>query len=71
MRGGAFKPFLFHIEMQNILKLVNKVFSFLELLRKKQVPIITELMDEKHLDLICEVTDIIQIDQETCRIILY
>ena len=37
MRVELLNLFLFHIEMQNILKLVNKVFSFLELLRKKQV----------------------------------
>ena len=37
---------------------------------KYDIPIITEVMEEKYLPMICEVADILQIGLEICRIIL-
>lgn len=59
LRGGVFKPRTSPYDFQGLekegLKLLKKAGD------KYNLPIVTELMDEKNLDLILEYTDIIQI----------
>lgn len=62
MRGGAFKPLSFPYRNAKYTETREQGVQFLRTAKEETgIPIITELMDEKHLDLICEVTDIIQI----------
>ena len=39
--------------------------------QKYKIPIITEIMEEKFIPLVSEVTHIIQIDHEICKTILF
>ena len=62
LRGGAFKPLSFPYRNSKYTETRELGVDFLKTAKQETgLPVITELMDEKHLDLICEVTDIIQI----------
>ena len=62
LRGGAFKPLTFPYRSEKYTETKEKGIKWL-LKAKKEVgiPIITEVMEEKYLELVSEVTDIIQI----------
>ena len=62
LRGGAFNPLSFPYRNSKYTETRELGVDFLKTAKQETgLPVITELMDEKHLDLICEVTDIIQI----------
>ena len=62
LRGGAFKPLSFPYRNSKYTETRELGVEFLKSAKQEPgIPVITELMAEKHLDLICEVTDIIQI----------
>ena len=62
MRGGAFKPLTFPYRSSVYTETREKGIEYFRQAKlKHKTLIITELMDLKHLDLICEVADIIQI----------
>ena len=62
LRGGAFKPLTFPYRSEKYTETKEKGIKWL-LKAKKEVgiPIITEVMEEKYLELVSEVADIIQI----------
>ena len=62
LRGGAFKPLTFPYRSEKYTETKEEGIKWL-LKAKKEVgiPIITEVMEEKYLELVSEVTDIIQI----------
>jgi 3-deoxy-7-phosphoheptulonate synthase len=62
MRGGAFKPLTFPYRSSVYTETREKGIEYFRQAKfKNKTLIITELMELKHLDLICEVADIIQI----------
>lgn len=62
LRGGAFKPLTFPYRNSKYTETREQGIEWLGLAREKyKIPIITEVMDEKFLPLICEVADILQI----------
>ena len=62
LRGGAFKPLSFPYRSDKYTETREKGIRWLSVAKKETgLGIITEVMEEKHLDLICEVTDILQI----------
>ena len=62
LRGGAFKPLSFPYRSDKYTETREKGIKWLSVAKKETgLGIITEVMEEKHLDLICEVTDILQI----------
>ena len=62
LRGGAFKPLTFPYRSEKYTETKEKGIKWL-LKAKKEVgiPIITEVMEEKYLELVSKITDIIQI----------
>ena len=62
LRGGAFKPLTFPYRSNKYNETREEGISWLGLAKEKfNIPVITEVMEEKYLDMICEVADILQI----------
>tara|TARA_B100000886_G_scaffold238643_1_gene167287 strand:- start:421 stop:1314 length:894 start_codon:yes stop_codon:yes gene_type:complete len=62
LRGGAFKPLSFPYRNEKYTETRERGIEFLKIAKQESgLPVITEVMDEKHLDLVCEVSDILQI----------
>jgi 3-deoxy-7-phosphoheptulonate synthase len=62
LRGGAFKPLSFPYRSKKYTETREDGIRWLSRAKKKyDIPIITEVMEEKFLPLICEVADILQI----------
>ena len=62
LRGGAFKPLTFPYRSKKYTETREDGIKWLKKAKKiTQIPIITEVMEEKFLDLICESADILQI----------
>jgi len=62
LRGGAFKPLTFPYRSEKYNETREDGIRWLgEAKKKYNIPIITEIMETKHLDLICNVADILQI----------
>ena len=62
LRGGAFKPLSFPYRSDKYTETREEGIRWLGIAKKETgLGIITEVMEEKYLDLICEVTDILQI----------
>ena len=68
LRGGAFKPLTFPYRSKNIQKQDLKVEMVKTSKNEAKIPVITEIMEEKYLDEVCEVADILQIDLEICKL---
>ena len=62
LRGGAFKPLTFPYRSDKYTETREQGIEWLgEAKRKYGIPVITEIMEEKYLPLVCEVADILQI----------
>jgi len=62
LRGGAFKPLTFPYRSDSFYELREEGLEYLNEARKIHgIPVVTELMDIKYLDKICECADMIQI----------
>lgn len=62
LRGGAFKPLTFPYRSEKYTETREKGIQWLKEVKQEiGIPIITEIMEEKYINLISEVTDIIQI----------
>ena len=62
MRGGAFKPLTFPYRNKKYTETREEGIKWLGLAKEKySIPIITEVMEEKYIDMISEVSDILQI----------
>ena len=62
LRGGAFKPLSFPYRSDKYTETREEGIRWLGIAKQETgLGIITEVMEEKYLDLICEVTDILQI----------
>ena len=62
LRGGAFKPLTFPYRSKKYNETREAGIEWLNDAKKTyKIPIITEVMEEKYLPLICEVADILQI----------
>ncbi len=62
LRGGAFKPLTFPYRNKKYTETREDGIKWLGLAKEKfNIPIITEVMEEKFLPLICEVADILQV----------
>lgn len=62
LRGGAFKPLTFPYRSEKYYETREEGIKWLgEAKEKYNIPIITEIMETKYLDLICDVADILQI----------
>ena len=62
LRGGAFKPLTFPYRSEKYTETREKGIQWLKEVRQEiGIPIITEVMEEKYINLISEATDIIQI----------
>jgi len=62
LRGGAFKPLSFPYRNAKYTETRELGIGFLKTAKQETgLPVITELLDERHLDLVCEVSDILQI----------
>lgn len=62
LRGGAFKPLTFPYRSEKYNETREDGIKWLgEAKEKYGIPIITEIMEEKYLDLVCNVADILQI----------
>lgn len=62
LRGGAFKPLTFPYRSDSFFELGEMGLEYLkEAKEKHKIPIVTELMDIKHLDTLSECADMIQI----------
>jgi len=62
LRGGAFKPLTFPYRSEKYNETREDGIKWLgEAKEKYGIPIITEIMEEKYLDLVCDVADILQI----------
>ncbi len=62
LRGGAFKPLTFPYRSEKYTETREEGIKWLKEVKKEiKIPIITEIMEEKFIPLISEVTDIIQI----------
>lgn len=62
LRGGAFKPLTFPYRSAKFNETREKGIEWLKIAKNEfKIPIITEVMEEKYLDLVCNVADIIQI----------
>ena len=69
LRGGAFKPLTFPYRSKKYNETREEGVEWLGIAKKKyNIPVITEVMEERFLPMICEVADILQIDQEICKI---
>ena len=62
MRGGAFKPLTFPYRNKKYTETREEGIKWLGLAKEKyNIPVITEVMEEKYIDMISEVSDILQI----------
>ena len=62
LRGGAFKPLSFPYRSKKYYETREKGIEWLGLAKEKyNIPVITEVMEEKYIPLISEVADILQI----------
>lgn len=62
LRGGAFKPLTFPYRSEKFNETREKGIEWLKVAKEEfKIPIITEVMEEKYLSLVCDVADIIQI----------
>ena len=62
LRGGAFKPLSFPYRSEKYTETREEGIKWLGIAKKESgIGIITEVMEEKYLDIICEVADILQI----------
>ena len=62
LRGGAFKPLSFPYRSSKYTETRENGIKWLGIAKKETgIGIITEVMEEKYLDLVCEVADILQI----------
>lgn len=62
LRGGAFKPLTFPYRSKKFNETREKGIEWLKIAKNEfKIPIITEVMEEKYLELVSEVADIIQI----------
>ena len=62
LRGGAFKPLTFPYRSAKYNETREKGIEWLAIAKSKaEIPVITEVMEEKYLGIICEVADILQI----------
>jgi len=62
LRGGAFKPLTFPYRSKKYNETRLEGLKWLKYAKKESnIPIITEIMEEKYLDQVCEVADILQI----------
>ena len=62
MRGGAFKPLTFPYRNKKYTETREDGIKWLGLAKEKyNIPVITEVMEEKYIDMISEVSDILQI----------
>jgi 3-deoxy-7-phosphoheptulonate synthase len=62
LRGGAFKPLTFPYRSEKFNETREKGIEWLKIAKEEfKIPIITEVMEEKYLSLVCDVADIIQI----------
>ena len=62
LRGGAFKPLTFPYRSEKYNETREDGIKWLGLAKEKfDIPIITEVMEEKFLPIICDVADILQI----------
>ena len=62
LRGGAFKPLSFPYRSKKFNETREKGIEWLKFAKNEfNIPVITEIMEEKFIPLICEVADIIQI----------
>ena len=62
LRGGAFKPLTFPYRSEKYNETREEGIEWLGLAKEKyNIPVITEVMEEKYLPMICEVADILQI----------
>lgn len=62
LRGGAFKPLTFPYRNKKYTETRELGLKWLGIAKREaNIPVITEIMEERFLDLACEVTDIIQI----------
>ena len=62
LRGGAFKPLSFPYRSDKYTETREDGIKWLRVAKEETgIGIITEVMEEKYLDLVCEVTDILQI----------
>tara|TARA_B100001057_G_scaffold261181_1_gene261384 strand:- start:1788 stop:2675 length:888 start_codon:yes stop_codon:yes gene_type:complete len=62
LRGGAFKPLTFPYRSKKYTETREMGIEWmLNAKRKTGIPIITEIMEEKYLDLVCKTADILQI----------
>ena len=62
LRGGAFKPLTFPYRSKKYNETRLEGLKWLKYAKKEaNIPIITEIMEEKYLDQVCEVADILQI----------
>ena len=62
LRGGAFKPLSFPYRSENYTETREDGIKWLGIAKKESgLGIITEVMEEKYLDMICDVADILQI----------
>ena len=69
LRGGAFKPLSFPYRSEKYNETREKGIEWLaEAKEKYNIPIITEVMEEKYISLVSEVADIIQIGSRNMHI---
>ncbi len=62
LRGGAFKPLTFPYRSAKYTETREDGIKWLKMAKQEfGIPVITEIMEEKYLDLICDATDILQI----------
>ncbi len=62
LRGGAFKPLSFPYRNEKYTETGLDGLKWLKSAREEvEIPVITEVMEEKHLDAVCDATDILQI----------
>ena len=62
LRGGAFKPLTFPYRNEKYTETREKGIEWLALAKEKfKIPIITEIMEDKYIDLVAESADILQI----------
>tara|TARA_B100001750_G_C15372601_1_gene528111 strand:- start:11 stop:907 length:897 start_codon:yes stop_codon:yes gene_type:complete len=62
LRGGAFKPLTFPYRSTKYTETREEGIKWLKKAKQKfNIPVITEIMEEKYLDLICDTADILQI----------
>ena len=62
LRGGAYKPLTFPYRSKKYYETREEGIEWLSIVKKEtKLPVITEILDVRDIDHVCEVTDIIQI----------